>query len=136
MISTGGSSNFIKSSATESSKSTSKVSSRPKGNSSWICRSPTKTNVSETLLLPSTLFEKTARWFERVNASLLETLPCGQGCAGCCVGLFPVTILDRREIQLGLQRLRDEQRKRIERTAAEQVAALTVAAPQLGTNRF
>lgn len=92
--------------------------------------------MSETLLLPSTLFEKTARWFERVNASLLESLPCSQGCSGCCVGLFPVTILDRREIQRGLRRLPDGQRKRIERTAAEQVTALTVAAPRLSTNRF
>lgn len=85
---------------------------------------------------PSTLFEKTARWFERVNASLLESLPCTQGCSDCCVGLFPVTILDRREIQRGLRRLADEQRKRIEQTAAEQVAGLMVAAPQLSTNRF
>jgi Fe-S-cluster containining protein len=86
--------------------------------------------------LPSTLFEKTARWFERVNAALLESLPCTKGCSGCCVGLFPVTILDQREIQRGLRRLPAEHRKRIERTAAEQVAALTVAAPQLRTNRF
>jgi Fe-S-cluster containining protein len=47
-----------------------------------------------------------------------------------------VTILDQREIQRGLRRLPAEHRKRIERTAAEQVAALTVAAPQLRTNRF
>jgi Fe-S-cluster containining protein len=47
-----------------------------------------------------------------------------------------VTILDRQEIQRGLQRLPDEQRKRIERTAAAQVTALTTAAPQLNTNRF
>jgi len=82
------------------------------------------------------VFDKTARWFERVKAFLLGSLPCTQGCSGCCVGLFPVTILDRQEIQRGLQRLPDEQRKRIERTAAEQVAALTAATPQLNTNRF
>jgi len=56
--------------------------------------------VPGTLLLPSTLFDKTAWWFERVNAFLRESLPCTQGCSGCCVGLFPVTILDRQEIQL------------------------------------
>lgn len=85
---------------------------------------------------PSTLFEKTARWFERSKASLLGHLPCGQGCSHCCVGLFPVTILDRQEIQRGLRTLPDEQRKRIERTASEQVAALTTAAQYLNTNRF
>ncbi|MDF0675900.1 MAG: YkgJ family cysteine cluster protein [Nitrospira sp.] len=92
--------------------------------------------MSGTLLFPSTLFERTARWFERVNASLLGRLPCTHGCSGCCVGLFPVTILDRREVQRGLRRLPDEHRNRIERSAAEQVAALTVAAPQLNRNRF
>ncbi len=71
-----------------------------------------------------------------MHASLLESLPCTKGCSGCCVGLFPVTILDRQEIQRGLRRLSDEQRKRIEQTAAEQVTALTAAAPRLSTNRF
>ncbi len=47
-----------------------------------------------------------------------------------------MTILDRQEIQRGLRRLPEEHRKRIERTAVEQVTALTVAAPQLSTNRF
>lgn len=50
--------------------------------------------------------------------------------------MFPVTILDRQEIQRGLRALPEEQRKRIERTAAEQVTALTVAAPRLNTNHF
>ena len=95
-----------------------------------------KASVSGSLLLPSTVFEKTARWFERSKAFLLGNLPCTQGCSSCCVGLFPVTILDRQEIQRGLRTLPDEQRKRIERTAAEQVTALTIAAPQLNQNRF
>ncbi len=85
---------------------------------------------------PSPLFEKTARWFHRANAALLGTLPCTQGCSHCCIGLFPVTILDRQALRLGLRTLPDEHRKRIERTAAEQVSALTAAAPQLNTNRF
>ena len=87
-------------------------------------------------LLPSTLFRKTTWWFERSKASLLGHLPCSEGCSGCCIGLFPVTILDRQEIQQGLPSLPDERRKRIERIAAEQVTALTVAAPQLSMNPF
>lgn len=82
------------------------------------------------------LFEKTARWFERSAASLLGNLPCGLGCSGCCVGLFSVTILDRQEIQRGFRSLPEEPLKRIERTAAEQVAALRVTAPRLNTNCF
>jgi len=87
-------------------------------------------------LRPSPLFEKTARWFHRANAALLGTLPCTQGCSHCCIGLFPVTILDRREIQRGLRTIPDEQRKRIERTAAEQVTTLREAVPHLSMNRF
>jgi Fe-S-cluster containining protein len=47
-----------------------------------------------------------------------------------------VTILDGQEIQRGLRTLPDEYRKRIERTAAEQVTSLTIASPRLITNRF
>lgn len=47
-----------------------------------------------------------------------------------------MTILDRQEIQRGLRTLPDEQRKRIERTAAEQITVLIAAAPPLNTNRF
>ena len=95
-----------------------------------------KASVPGSFHLPSTVFEKTSRWFERSKASLLGNLPCTQGCTHCCIGLFFVTILDRREIQRGLRTLPDEQRKRIERTAAEQVTALTVAVPPLNRNRF
>ena len=85
---------------------------------------------------PSPLFEQTAQWFHRANAALLGNLPCTRGCSHCCIGLFPVTILDRQEIQRGLRALPDHLRTRIERTAAEQVTALTITAPQLNTNRF
>lgn len=92
--------------------------------------------MSEGLRLPSSLFEKTAWWFERSQASLLGNLPCRRGCSGCCVGVFPVTILDRQEIQRGLRALPEDHRKRIERTAAEQVTALSIAAPRLNRSRF
>jgi Fe-S-cluster containining protein len=86
--------------------------------------------------LLSTLFDKTARWFERSKASLVGDLPCRQGCSGCCVGIFPVTILDRQEIQRGLRALPETHRKRIDRAAAEQVSLLTVAAPRLKASPF
>jgi Fe-S-cluster containining protein len=47
-----------------------------------------------------------------------------------------VTIVDRQEIQRGLRTLPAERRKKIERTAAEQVTALTGAAPQLNRDPF
>lgn len=82
------------------------------------------------------LFEHTTRWFERANAALLGELPCRRGCAHCCVGIFPVTLLDERMIQLGLNTLSDSHRKRIVETAAVQVMKLTEMVPQLLTNRL
>ncbi|MFO0777088.1 MAG: YkgJ family cysteine cluster protein [Nitrospira sp.] len=82
------------------------------------------------------LFEQTARWFDRANAALLGELPCRQGCDHCCVGTFPVTLLDEQIIQLGLQSLRDSHRKQIVETATAQVRQLTAAVPRLITNRF
>jgi len=84
----------------------------------------------------SSLFEQTARWFDRSNAAMLGQLPCRQGCAHCCVGIFPVTLLDEQVIQLGLKTLSDPNRKRILEAAVAQVAQLTTVAPQLLTNRF
>ena len=82
------------------------------------------------------LFEQTARWFERAHAALLDELPCRQGCSHCCVGIFPVTVLDQQVIQFGLSKLPDSHRNRIVETAAAQVRQLTVVLPQLIMNRF
>ena len=82
------------------------------------------------------LFEQTARWFERAHAALLGELPCRQGCSHCCVGIFPVTVLDQQVIQFGLSKLSDSHRNRIVETAAAQITDLTAAVPQLLTNRF
>jgi Fe-S-cluster containining protein len=87
-------------------------------------------------LQPTSLFEKTARWFERATASLFDNLPCRRGCSHCCVGLFPVTLLDRQEIQRGLQLVPMEHRKKVEAKAQEQVSQLRVAAPRLMANPF
>ncbi|UVT15879.1 MAG: YkgJ family cysteine cluster protein [Nitrospira sp.] len=88
------------------------------------------------LVQPSQLFQKTSQWFDRAGAALLGTLPCRQGCSHCCIGLFPVTLLDKQEVQRGLRSLPDEQRRKMEEKAREQVSALAVAAPALITNQF
>ncbi|HSA60658.1 MAG TPA: YkgJ family cysteine cluster protein [Nitrospiraceae bacterium] len=84
---------------------------------------------------PAPLFEKTTHWFERAKAALLGDLPCRQGCSHCCVGLFPVTILDRQEIRRGLRSLPHEERRAIEQKAVEQAAMISASAPQLAHNR-
>ncbi|MBK9306759.1 MAG: YkgJ family cysteine cluster protein [Nitrospira sp.] len=88
------------------------------------------------LLPSSTLFRTTSHWFERANASFLDSLPCRQGCFSCCIGVFPVTILDRQEIQRGLASCASKDRKRMQDNAREQVNQLSVIEPRLVTSPF
>lgn len=102
-----------------------------------ICRLRPRRDVTQSLGCRSfSLFDQTAQWFERANAALLGHLPCRQGCTHCCVGIFPVTMLDEQVIQVGLTSLPDSQRKRIVDVAADQVSQLTAVAPPLLANRF
>ena len=91
---------------------------------------------SEIVSLPSTLFDKTARWFDRAHAALLNDLPCRRGCSQCCIGLFPITLLDQQELRRGLRSLPEVQRRSIEETAALQVEIIEESAPKLTRNRF
>ena len=84
----------------------------------------------------SSLFSRTAGWFERAKAALGDNLPCSRGCSHCCVGLFPVTILDRQEIQRGLHAIPSEQRRAIEERAVRQVRMIEASAPQLVRHPF
>lgn len=79
----------------------------------------------------SSLPDKTSRWFERATAALLEQVPCRQGCCHCCIGTFPVTILDQQYLQEGLAQLPDAQRQAIRQKAQTQVAAIEVHFPRL-----
>lgn len=97
-----------------------------------------RANVSHDPLTlhSSTLFERTADWFERAKSALGDHLPCGRGCSHCCVGLFPVTILDRQEMQRGLRTIPSEQRRAIEEKAARQAHMIEASAPQLARYPF
>ncbi len=82
------------------------------------------------------LFEKTSLWFQRAKAALLDQIPCAQGCSHCCRGIFPVTILDRNEIQRGLRTLQPTQRRTILQRARAQVKMMERAAPRLARTWF
>jgi Fe-S-cluster containining protein len=84
----------------------------------------------------SALSSKTARWFERAKSALGDNLPCCRGCSHCCVGLFPVTILDQQEIQRGLHSIPAEQRQVIEEKAARQARMIEASVPQLARHPF
>ena len=84
----------------------------------------------------SKLFDKTSDWFARTRSALNDNLPCSRGCSHCCVGLFPVTILDRQEIQRGLHAIPSEQRRAIEERAVRQARMIEASAPQLVRHPF
>lgn len=92
--------------------------------------------ANSPVYVPSSLFDKTARWFDRAKAALLDDLPCSRGCSHCCVGVFPVTILDQQEIHRGLRLLCSDDRKAIMRQAIAQARLIEMSAPQLAHDRF
>ena len=80
---------------------------------------------------PLPLFQQASYWFRRAQASLLDALPCTQGCCQCCIGIFPITQLDVLELHRGLSQLPSDNRTAIVRRAREQIAALELAYPDL-----
>ena len=92
--------------------------------------------LTDLVPVPRSLFDKTAHWFDRAKAALLGELPCSKGCSHCCVGVFPVTRLDRQEIQLGLQVLSSDDRQIIVERATAQVKLIEGDVPKLTQNPF
>ena len=80
---------------------------------------------------PAPLYQKTDHWFQRATAALLGEVPCRLGCTSCCIGPFPITLLDVQTLQLGLASLSPDHRHRIEQRAIEHTAAMETAFPQL-----
>ena len=92
--------------------------------------------MSDRLLEPTPpslapLYKKTNHWFQRASAALLGEVPCRLGCTSCCIGPFPITLLDVQTLQQGLADLPPDHRQRIAQRAAEQTAAMEAAFPQL-----
>ena len=80
---------------------------------------------------PAPLYQKTDHWFQRATAALLGEVPCRLGCTSCCIGPFPITLLDVHTLQQGLADLPPDHRHRIEQRAIEHTAAMEAAFPQL-----
>ncbi|HSF67591.1 MAG TPA: YkgJ family cysteine cluster protein [Nitrospiraceae bacterium] len=80
---------------------------------------------------PVPLYRKTDHWFQRATAVLLGEVPCRLGCTSCCIGPFPITLLDVYTLQQGLAALTPDHRRRIEQRAIAQTAAMEAAFPQL-----
>ena len=77
------------------------------------------------------LFQHAEGWFQRGQATLLESLPCRQGCTRCCYGPFAITLLDQLELQQGLQTLPLQVFDEIRARAQSQVATMEASFPLL-----
>lgn len=80
---------------------------------------------------PAPLYQKTDHWFQRATAALLGEIPCRLGCTSCCIGPFPITLLDVHTLQQGLASLPSGHRHRIEQRALEYTTEMEAAFPQL-----
>lgn len=80
---------------------------------------------------PGSLYHKTDHWFQRATAALLGEVPCRLGCTSCCIGPFPITLLDVQTLHQGLAGLPTDHRHRIEQRAIEQTTQMETAFPQL-----
>ena len=80
---------------------------------------------------PAPLYRTTDHWFQRATAALLGEVPCRLGCTSCCIGPFPITLLDAHTLQQGLAGLLPDHRRHIEQRAIEQTSAMETAFPQL-----
>jgi Fe-S-cluster containining protein len=86
--------------------------------------------------IPARLARKTDEWFARAQSALLGQVPCRPGCSHCCIGPFPITLLDVHLLQEGLSHLPANQRERMEGRACSQAVAIEAAYPQLLKSRF
>lgn len=81
--------------------------------------------------IPAPLYQQVDHWFQRAAASLLGEIPCRLGCTNCCIGPFPITVLDALTLQQGLAALPTEHRHRIQQRAIEQTTEMEAAFPRL-----
>ncbi|WP_447601039.1 YkgJ family cysteine cluster protein [Nitrospira sp. Nam80] len=84
--------------------------------------------------LSSSIFDRADHWFVRAKAALLGNVPCGKGCCHCCIGPFPITVLDAEELRRGLRELPAVQRQNIEGRARRQTADIETACPDLAAD--
>ena len=71
------------------------------------------------------------RWFDRGRAASLGEIPCRRGCHHCCIGPFPITVLDAEVLREGMAKLDRAVKEKIEHRAKDQAATIAQEFPQL-----
>jgi len=64
------------------------------------------------------------RWFTSCLDTYPDQIRCGQGCSGCCRGLFDITLLDAWYLQLGFCMLPQATQAAIRDEAAQRLASM------------
>lgn len=82
------------------------------------------------------IFGHAEQWFLRAKASLLGSIPCHEGCHQCCIGPFPITLLDAVELRKGIRTLPAGDRHTIELRARDQIMRMEAAFPRLAGDPF
>jgi Fe-S-cluster containining protein len=60
------------------------------------------------------LLQRVDRWFARCSSRMpAGTIRCGEGCSGCCRGLFDITLLDACYLELGFRQLPEATKKAV-----------------------
>lgn len=77
------------------------------------------------------LLSQVDAWFARCLALYPEKIACRTGCAGCCRGLFDITLLDAYHLKLGFDALPDEVREPVLAKCRERLRGLREAWPEL-----
>ena len=78
------------------------------------------------------ILDRADAWYRGVKDQFPDRVPCARGCRDCCIGLFDVTLADRDLLREGLKQADPAVRRDIEARAAEVLAKLREARPDLG----
>ena len=71
------------------------------------------------------LLSRADSWFDNCQRLLPAHIRCGQGCSGCCRGLFDITLLDAWHLKEGFNRLSTADKTAPLARAKERLAALS-----------
>lgn len=77
------------------------------------------------------LLQVTDRWFARASSRAAGQVRCGDGCAQCCRGLFEINLLDAWNLQVGMARLPETERRAVLARARRQLEGIAARWPQL-----
>lgn len=90
-----------------------------------------QSNMHVTLKAYQQLLQRIDTWFAASRGRFPEHIRCGNGCSGCCRGLFDITILDGALLQHGFGQLPGNIRTEVLQKAQLKLEQLQLTWPEL-----